>query len=108
MFELIQGYIEMRNANVIGADKWFHCVSMCKASRHSLGITTLIALLREGSDLAIWKIKDIFGKTNESNDTFRKQLLDSLEDMNANLQGIECSEEKSCEECCCIYKVKGL
>ena len=37
-----------------------------------------------------------------------KQLMDSLDDMSANLQGIECDENTSCEECCCIYKVNGL
>jgi hypothetical protein len=106
--ELLKGYMDMRLADVRGADKWFHCVHMCKAARHSQGITMLIALVREGTDLMIWSLKDYLGMTDMSNDNFTKQLMDSLDDMSANLQGIECDKNTSCEECCCIYKVNGL
>ena len=55
-----------------------------------------------------WSLKDYLGMTDMSNDNFSKQLMDSLDDMSANLQGIECDKNTSCEECCCIYKVNGL
>ncbi|MCQ2393356.1 MAG: hypothetical protein MJ249_03630 [Kiritimatiellae bacterium] len=106
--ELARGYFLMRSANVQQSDKWFHCVYMCRASRHSVGIATLIALLREGADLSVWKLKDVLGMTNVSNDTFQRQLLDSLDDMMANIQGIECPRNRTCEDCCGCYKVKGL
>ena len=66
------------------------------------------ALVREGFDLSIWGVKNAFGWTNDSNDTFRKQLLDSLEDMTANMRGMEVDPLTPCEQQCCEYKVNGL
>ena len=108
MYELMKGYMDMRNANVKGSDKWFHCMSMCRAAEHSLGIATLGAFAREAVDLADWWIKDKTGMTNESNKTFDKQLLDSLDDMAANMIGMDPDSSDPCEKRCCEYWVNGL
>ena len=108
MGKLLKGYVDMRRANVRGADKWFHCVSMCEAAKDSLGVTAFIAVMREVSDLSLWIVKQGLGVTDKSNDNFTKQLLDSLDDMAVNEVGMSCPSSQSCEDRCRDYKVKGL
>ena len=95
--------MKTRNANTINADKWFHCMGMCRASSFNASTATLMAFIREESDLVAWFYKKLTGKTNESNDTIIKQLLDSLSDMEANMTGISCPFVKSCKCCCEKY-----
>lgn len=99
--EVVDMYNKMRKANVIGADKYFHCMAFCKASRaHSKDFAMDLAMARELSDNII---NFHTGKNHPLT-----QIIDSIQDMTANLKGINCPADKTCEECCCVYKVKGL
>ena len=100
--ELWKAYEDMRAANTIGADKYFHCIGMCKATRKSdRALVVFLAKLREVSDLLRKGVENGFKVP-------LKNAEDSLKDMEANMKGIDCPGDKTCEECCCEYKVKGL
>ena len=47
--ELIEGYEAMKEADIIGADKWFHCLYMCRSAREGKlpQFTLLLGLVRE-------------------------------------------------------------
>lgn len=47
---LFSGYRKLRNSNVKYSDKYFHCVSHCKAAKYSVMTSEQIGLLREMSD----------------------------------------------------------
>ncbi len=99
--ELWEAYEDMRTANTIGADKYFHCIGMCKATRKSdRALVVFLAKLREVSDLLRKGVENGFKVP-------LKNAEDSLKDMEANMKGIDCPGDKTCEECCCEYKVKG-
>ena len=101
--ELLKAYNAMNKANVIGGDKYFHCVGMCKATRRSdKNVVIFLAKAKEVFDL----IKDAI-KNGRFSPTIQK-AQDSLNDMVANSTGIDCPTSKTCEECCCPYKVKGI
>ena len=100
--ELWKAYEDMRAENTIGADKYFHCIGMCKATRKSdRALVVFLAKLREVSDLLRKGVENGFKVP-------LKNAEDSLKDMEANMKGIDCPSDKTCEECCCEYKVKGL
>lgn len=76
---------------------------MCNATRNSSkSIVTFLAKFKEVFDL----IKDAL-MNGQMSPTIQK-AKDSLEDMKANFTGIDCASDKSCEECCCSYKVNGI
>ena len=108
--KLLEGYKALKEANIIGADKWFHCLYMCKATRESKSPNLVLSLgvLREIVDLLKGRFKGAvdskIGKKLEE----IEHALDSLEDMKANRKGIDCPPEKTCECCCNEYKVNGL
>ena len=107
---LLEGYYALRDANVIGADKWFHCLYMCRATRNGNlpNFTLLLAASREIFDLIKGRFfPGIDSKTKEKL-TELQHAIDSLEDMEANKIGINCPENKTCECCCSQYKVNGI
>lgn len=95
----------MREANVKGADQYFHCLGMCEAARKSSKeIAETLARLREIADNLNTGITSCLNEQN-----MLEQAIDSIErDMTVNRQGINCPQDKSCEECCKCYKVRGL
>nr|WP_321349312.1 RHS repeat-associated core domain-containing protein [uncultured Methanoregula sp.] len=97
---LATGYKGMRDANVIGADKWFHCMANCMAYKKGSTITVVAAFGREIGD----NIKNLFGGPNSVGDQYR----DSLSDMSANRQGWGCPSNGSCQEKCSQYAIPGL
>jgi len=98
---LVDQYFAMNQANVIGADKYFHCLGMCGAARASDDEWAVwLAAARETRDY----IKNLFTQKI----TCMKQLEDSIEDFEANMTGINCPPDQSCECCCAKYKVNGL
>jgi len=108
--ELIRGYLQMRDANIIGADKWFHCMAMCKASREHAGVALGAGIAREGFDLGKRAVLNAAAHLlrNEVEIMLFEQFLDSLEDMVANLTGIFCPLNQTCQCCCRPYLVRGL
>lgn len=125
--ELQKAKADMEKASVIGADKYFHCMGSCNAARSgSRRASDTLGRLREIEELTrqrvLWhlkrygiecgclKVKQITDpKTGQKRDLLPiEHAKDSLEDYEANKTGFDCPAEKTCEECCCKYKVKGL
>jgi len=101
LYELSKAYLTMLKKNTKGADKYYHCIGFCEAGRaFSPKFALALAVLRELLDNA----KNKYSKKNSAWD----QIYDSFQDMMANMQGINCPDGKTCEECCCSLKVKGL
>jgi len=92
--ELYRWYGFMREANTIGADRWFHCMGSCKATRlcGSARVVDVLVRARELSDL----VRNRFDFSDDAN-TALEQAADSIGDMEANYQGIRCPEENTCK-----------
>jgi RHS repeat-associated protein len=99
--ELWKAYQEMVAANTIGADKYFHCLGSCRASRKSSPkIVACLVFLREVYDNTANRVR---GKR-----TPIEQAFDSVEDMAANRTGYNAPSNISCEKACEKHKVAGL
>ncbi len=99
---LIDAYMKMRKANTRGADKWFHCMGMCRASYFCPSVRAM-AILRELVDHAkrLWQERE---NTNEEIlEAMIEQFKDSLSDMEANETGISCPFWRGCKCCCEKY-----
>ena len=105
--EYLKAYLAMRKANVIGADKYFHCIAHCKVAKlYSPGMAKWLGILREVTDnMTKYVNSGLKGKVCKE---LRDQLSDSKEDLKANKTGYTSPSSKSCEETCSKYKVKGL
>jgi len=102
---LMAEYENMKEANTIGADQYFHCIGMCKAARESSkNIADILARLREIGD----NLKAGVTSCLDAQEMLRIAEDSLTRDMPANRTGINCPEDKSCEECCKCYKVNGL
>ena len=102
---LVQGYLEMREANTIGADKWFHCVAMCEAARFSVTTTEFMSALRETTDFYKFLIEE---NTDITMSSFVEYLNAIMSDLVANYTGITCRPPKRCKDCCCKFEPNGL
>jgi hypothetical protein len=85
----------MIDANTIGADKYFHCMANCEASRRGLG----------GSDAA-----RLISETRELFDEYIKgdPRLACDQDRAANKQGQQADPTKSCKDACKSLRPRGL
>ncbi len=125
--ELKKAKDEMKRANVKRSDKYFHCLGSCNAARAgSRRAADMLGRFRELEELArqrvLWHLKryDIefeclpVKQIQDPDAHQTRDLLpvehaqDSIEDYEANKTGFDCPLEKTCEECCCKYKVNGL
>ena len=95
-------YLNMRKANTIGADKYFHCLAHCNLARAtSKDFAKKMGRAREVSDnLLPYLLSGLRGEVSES---LKKGLADSKEDLAANNAGINCDCNKTCVECCTDY-----
>lgn len=93
----------MRKANTKGADKWFHCMGMCRASYFCSSVLSF-AVVRELFDNVkrLWKEKD--GPKEEFLAEMKSQMRDSMRDMDANITGISCRFWEGCRCCCEKYR----
>ena len=93
--DFLDNYQDMRDANTIGADKYFHCMANCEASKRGPG----------GEDAAIG-----ISETREWVDENIKgdDPCYCNEDRAANAQGRSCSPKKSCKEQCKSLRPPGL
>lgn len=93
--DLWSNYQSMKEANTIGADKYFHCVGHCEASR-------------EGSAGVI--VSQLLGDAREVFDFLVK--LDSRAecraDLAANQTGRSSNSSVSCKDACSQFRPKGL
>lgn len=89
-------YKDMREANTKGADKYFHCLANCRASRKGPGVPLFVSFGRE--------VVDTITHINHPIDSIK----DSMEDMKANKHGWSCPKDESCESRCAKYRPRGL
>jgi RHS repeat-associated protein len=93
--DFVRNYRNMRDANTIGADKYFHCMANCQSTKEGPG----------GADAAI-----IIGEGRELTDQYLKgdsrQACD--EDRAANRTGQNGAKTGSCQSTCNVYRVPGL
>ena len=92
--DFYRNYKDMRDANVIGADKYFHCKANCEASKRG----------EIGRDIAI--------KISEAREWFDENVKGDSEaecdaDRYANQVGRD-GEEEDCRERCAEFRVNGL
>ncbi len=103
---------EMVDANVIGADKFFHCKANCEAaSRGTAGETTAGALSagRELTDnLRISKFVEAFKKTGSVGGMLGERARDTREDLEANSTGRVGAGANDACSACDRFRVNGL
>jgi RHS repeat-associated protein len=93
-----KNYSDMRKANTIGADRYFHCKAHCCAAKKGAKTTAaVLGLVREVCDMC-----------KNNSDNLWKQFIDSAKDMAANEHGLKCPKDKSCEDWCSKYRPNGL
>jgi RHS repeat-associated protein len=94
-----QNYKDMRNANVKGADKFFHCKANCQAAQCGRG----------GEKLAC-QISDTREWWDQNNPFKRYPLSDSIEDQKANEYGRGWGgiSKQPCDFLCEFYRPRGL
>ncbi len=93
-----QNYVDMRDANTIGADKYFHCKANCQGARQGPVGNVLSGAISETRELSDQYLKD---DTPQSCD----------EDRSANYQGRSEgaeSRETTCESACSEYRPPTL
>ena len=91
-------YNDMRNANTIGADKYFHCKANCEAAKRDQG----------GEDAAqcISDIRESFDQ-NIKGDSAASSAADQVANQFGRTQGAS-NSGKSCTQICSPFKPNGL
>jgi len=101
--DLYRNNKDMRDANTIGADKYFHCIGHCQASRQGAGGRDVSELIGEGREITDEYINNPRkGIPNDRN----KQ--DCEEDREANRTGRDGDLNKTCKEICRPFRPHGL
>ena len=93
--DLYRNYRDMRVANTIGADKYFHCMGHCQAARRGLGGRDASELIGEGRELTDEYLK---GDSRSECDTDRR----------ANKQGRDSDHDTPCNQVCGSLRPNGL
>ena len=93
--DLYRNYGDMRDANTIGADKYFHCMGHCQAARRGFGGNDASELIGEGREL----IDEYFKGDPRS---------DCDADRRANRQGRDGNFTVPCSQICSSLRPKGL
>jgi RHS repeat-associated protein len=93
--DLYRNYQNMRDANTIGADKYFHCMGHCEASRRGIGGRDASELIGEGRELFDEHVK---GDSRSECDADRR----------ANKQGRDGDPNKPCKDVCSSLRPSGL
>jgi hypothetical protein len=93
--DLYRNYKDMRDANTIGADKYFHCMGHCEAARRGDGGRDVSELIGEGREQFDEKVK---GDSRSDCDTDRA----------ANNQGRSGDPNKPCKQICKSLRPGGL
>ena len=95
--DFFRNYKDMRNANTIGADKYFHCKANCQASKRGAGGRLQSRLISETREQFDHRIKG-----------------DSLESCNADREANDHGRDigfesmKQCNQICEIFRPNGL
>ncbi len=84
--DLVRNWLDMRTANTIGADRYFHCKGNCEAASRgptAKSVSQYLSGLREGSQLI----------------ARRERLADARSDLYANKIGLEAPGRRDFESC---------
>jgi hypothetical protein len=93
--DLYRNYINMRDANTIGADRYFHCKGHCEAARRGDGGRDASELIGEAREQFDEKVKG-------------SPQWDCNADRAANSQGRSGNANISCKQVCGSLRPKGL
>jgi RHS repeat-associated protein len=93
--DFIANYQDMRDANTIGADKYFHCMANCESARRGLGGRDISEAISESRELFDEYIK---GDPRLSCDADRA----------ANDQGRNGDTQQTCSQVCSSLRPNGL
>jgi RHS repeat-associated protein len=93
--DFTRSYRDMRDANTIGADKYFHCMANCQAAREGMGGRDAAEIISEGRELTDQYIK---GDPRSACD----------EDRAANRQGRNGNYNTPCSQVCGSLRPNGL
>ncbi len=85
----------MRDANTIGADKYFHCMANCQAAREGEGGRDAAKIISEGRELTDQYIKG-------------DRRSDCDADRAANKQGRDGNPNTPCSQVCGSLRPNGL
>jgi hypothetical protein len=102
--DFIKNYEDMRSANTIGADKYFHCKANYEASQRGwsgLAAANFMSNMREAGNMAVDTFKKGVGRT----------VRDVADDQKANKYGRDAARAgnfSSASEACSIFRPKGL
>lgn len=100
--DFLDNYQDMRDANTIGGDKYFHCSANCEAARRGPGGEAVAhggSALREALDFPM-NIYDGLSPT--------ESLLDCVVDEAANATGREGDPSLPCSQVCAGLRPNGL
>ncbi|MCS7064554.1 MAG: RHS repeat-associated core domain-containing protein, partial [Methylacidiphilales bacterium] len=116
---LIDGYNDLKKEivknNIKGKDKYYHCMTACRAAREgNKSFAETLLKLREIGDLLKNRAEQLMakvgcnprlpsGKPKEVANNI-EAARDSLDDMNANYSGLNCPKDKTCDCCCKDYQ----
>lgn len=95
--DFFRNYKDMRNANTIGADKYFHCKANCQASKRGAGGRLQSRLISEAREQFDHRIK---GDSQKSCDADRKA--------NDHGRDIGFKSIEQCNQVCEIFRPNGL
>ncbi|MCI4625368.1 MAG: hypothetical protein L3V56_05335 [Candidatus Magnetoovum sp. WYHC-5] len=84
--DMIRNYQEMKDANMIGSDRYFHCKANCEASRHKKGGKVASYVISTG--------REVYGYFTLDPTT------DIFKDLVANEIGRRGDANKDCKEVC--------
>jgi hypothetical protein len=94
IIDLIKGYMDMRRANTIGADKYFHCLANCRGARHGFA----------GDDTA-----EFFSEMREVADLWKGDSIQACNaDRTANEVGRKGDKNHDCSQVCEAYRPLDL
>jgi len=93
--DFLRNYRDMRDANTIGADKYFHCKANCEASQGGEYGKKMAEKISDGREWFDQKIKG-------------SPASDSVADQIANRAGREGAGSGSCSKVCEPFRPKGL
>ena len=92
--DFLRNWWNMREANTIGADKYFHCMANCQASRRGPG--------GEAAADQLSYIREVYGQLKG------EPLSDCVEDWTANFRGRMGLPNEPCSETCSQFRPRGL
>ncbi|MGO7400313.1 hypothetical protein ACCS88_21015 [Rhizobium ruizarguesonis] len=103
--KMYDNYSEMRSANVIGADKWFHCMGNCEATKSGLGGFYAANVVSVGREMVDVYFKNVALKGM----TMNASVKDCREDLHSDFVGsIGGLSGTRCSTVCSTYRVNGL